>query len=64
MTTDKTSPVPQHNDEIERLKAENADLRLRLEASEVFESMFKNHRDELLNFASPQPSEVGGRGQE
>jgi hypothetical protein len=48
MTTDKTSPGPQHNDEIERLKAENANLRHKLETSEVFEAMFKNHRDELL----------------
>ncbi len=64
MTTDKTSPDTQHNDEIERLKAENADLRRKLEASEVFEAMFKNHRDELLNFSSPEPSEAGARGQE
>jgi hypothetical protein len=37
-----------------QLSAQNAELRRKLEAAEVFETMFRNQRDELLQSGQPQ----------
>jgi hypothetical protein len=47
-------PNSQLDVEIESLKAENAELRRKLEAAEVFETMFKAQRDKLLQTPTPQ----------
>jgi hypothetical protein len=46
--------TPSNQGEIERLTAENVELRWKLGAAEVFETMFKNQRDELLLAPTPQ----------